>query len=280
MPDIFYLIFSWWKQMLAVILLSLLTAGIIVYTKPLKYLSVATAVPGSVVSADKSRIFSENIQALYSDLGLPEDLDVIVGTGQLDTIYLAVTDQFNLYDHYKVSEQGKEARIKAAFLLQKNSKVMKSEYGELKIKVWDTDKELAPQLANALIEKLKTIHQDLQNANNHSSLEGLKIASKKIKSEIDSLDIKVNSPEKKNDESISTRKNLSDRLQQYEKLISEYQLMLDSKPPALVLVEKARTSPWPNKPKRIETMIITFFLSFLFALLVALVMERRKKVSL
>lgn len=280
MPDIFYLISRWWKQMLVVIFISLLTAGIIVYTKPLKYLSVATAVPGSVVSSDKSRIFSENIQALYSDLGLPEDLDMIVGTGQLDTIYLAVTDQFNLYDHYKVLEQGNEARIKAAYLLQKNSKVMKSEYGELKVKVWDTDKDLAPQLANALMEKLKTIHQDLQNANNHTSLEGLKIAKGKIKLQIDTLDTKTKMNEKNNEENISNRKILSDRLQQYEKLISEYQLMLDSKPPALVVVEKARTSPWPDKPKRIETMIVTFLLSFLFALLLALVMERRKTVSL
>ncbi len=279
MPDIFYLISRWWKQMLVIIFLAMLAAGIVVFLQPRKYLSVATAVPGSVVSADKSRIFSENIQALYSDLGLPDDLDVIVGTGQLDTVYLAVTDQFNLYDHYKVSERGNDARIKAALLLKKNSKVMKSEYGELKVKVWDTDKDLAPQLANALMEKLKTIHQDLQSANNHTSLEGLKIARGKIKLQMDTLEAKAGMNGKNNEEYITSHKILSDRLQQYEKLTSEYQLMLDSKPPALVVVEKARPSLWPDKPKRLQILIITFFLSFLFALLLALAMERRKTVT-
>ena len=43
---------------------------------------------------------------------------------------------------------------------------MRSEYGELKIKVWDTDKNLAPQLANAILDKLNSIHQSLQAANN------------------------------------------------------------------------------------------------------------------
>ena len=102
MPDFFYLLSKWWKQILAVVLLSVIVVGIIVFIKPSKYLSVATAVPASGIASDKSRIFSENIEALYSNLGSPDELDVMVGTGQLDTVYLAVTDQFNLYDPYKI----------------------------------------------------------------------------------------------------------------------------------------------------------------------------------
>ena len=173
MPDIPDLFKHWWKQMLAVIIASMLVAGTVSYLKPKKYLSVATAVPASSFAADRSKIFNENIQALYSALGTPDDLDMIVGTARLDTVYLAVTDQFNLFDHYKMQEKGEAARNKAASLLKKNTKVMKSEYGELKVKTWDTDKNLAPQLANAIMEKLKAIHQDLQNAGNLATLQGL-----------------------------------------------------------------------------------------------------------
>jgi hypothetical protein len=102
MPDPFYLISKWWKYILAVVVVSIVTAAVIVFTKPSKYLSVATAVPANTISSDKARIFNENIELLYPGLGTAEDLDVIVGTGQLDTIYLFVTDQFNLYDHYKM----------------------------------------------------------------------------------------------------------------------------------------------------------------------------------
>ena len=51
-----------------------------------------------------------------------------------------------------MTEKGDAASNKAASLLKKNTKVMKSEYGELKVKVWDTDKNLAPQLANAVMD--------------------------------------------------------------------------------------------------------------------------------
>src|SRR5579885_485867 len=128
MPDFFYLLSKWWKQILAVVILSVITAGIIVFLQPPKFLSVATAVPASGIASDKSRIFSENIEALYSNLGSTDELEVMVGTGQLDTIYLAVTDQFNLYDHYKIHDQKEKARLKSAEWLKCNTEVQKSGY--------------------------------------------------------------------------------------------------------------------------------------------------------
>jgi uncharacterized protein involved in exopolysaccharide biosynthesis len=273
MPDIFYLISKWRKQILAITGLSLLIVGIILFLKPNQYLSIATAVPASSYSTDKSKIFNENIEALYSELGNPDDLDLIIGTAKLDTIYLAVTDQFNLFDHYKIPVKDESARHKAAKLLIRNSKVMKSEYGELKVKVWDTDKNLAPQLANAILDKLQAIHQDLQSINNKASLNGLQKASTKIKAQLDSLQ----SVTKSSNEIYTARsKGLMDQLQQYEKLIDEYQLVIDSKAPVLMIVEKARASSHPDRPRRLQIMIAAGVLGFLFALLAALVIERRK----
>jgi uncharacterized protein involved in exopolysaccharide biosynthesis len=269
MPDIFDLIIRWWKRMLAVILLSLLTVGIITFLKPRQYLSVTTAVPASSFASDKGKIFNDNIQALYSTLGTPDDLDMIVGTASLDTVYLFVADQFNLFDHYKIKEQGAASRTRSASLLKKNTKVMKSEYGGLKVKVWDTDKNLAPQLANAIMDRLQAIHANLQSAGNEATLKGLQTGKKKIQLQLDSI-TGVSEP------LIERKKGLQDQAQQYEKLISEYQLMVDSKPPVLIVVEIAKPSALPDRPRRIQIMIVTAVLSFLFALLAALVMERRK----
>lgn len=263
--------------MLAVVILSLLIVGVITWLKPRQYLAVATAVPASSFAADKSKIFNENIQALYSTLGTPDDLDMILGTATLDTVYLAITDQFNLFDHYKISEEGNAARIKAASLLKENTKVMKSEYGELKVKVWDTDKNLAPQLANAIMDKLQSIHQNLQSAGNEATLKGLIAGKIKIKTQLDSLFTSKNELTKTGAEEVQAKqKILTDQLLQYEKLIGEYQLVVDSKPPVLITVEKAKPSEWPDKPRRMQIMIATGVLSLFFALLAALVIERRK----
>lgn len=269
MPDIFYLIARWWKRMLAVMVLSLLTVGIMVFLKPRQYLSVTTAVPASSFASDKGKIFNENIQELYSTLGTPDDLDMILGTANLDTVYLFVADQFNLFDHYKMKEKGDAARVKAALLLKKNTKVMKSEYGELKVKVWDTDKKLAPQLANAIMNRLQAIHADLQSAGNEATLNGLQTGKKKIQLQLDSI-TGVSEPV------IERKKALQVQARQYGKLIGEYQLMVDSKPPVLIVVEIAKPSAWPDRPRRMQIMIATAVLSFLFALLAALILERRK----
>ena len=266
MPDIFDLFARWWKRMLAVILLSVLAVGIITFLKPRKYLSVATAIAASSYASDKSNVFNENIQALYSALGSPDDLDKILGTAALDTVYLSVTRQFNLYDHYKIKEATEEAIVnKASICLKKNTKVMKSEYGELKVKVWDTDKNLAPQLANAVMDKLQTIHQNLQSAGNEATLKGLLIAKEKLEIQSDSASI---SPERKDE--------FKNRILQYKKLIGEYQLIVDSKPPVLFVVEKAKAAIKPDQPRRLQIIIATAFLSFLFSILAALVLERRK----
>lgn len=254
--------------MLAVMVLSLLTVGIITFLKPQQYLSTATAVPASSFASDKSKIFNENVQALYATLGTADDLDMIVGTANLDTVYLAVTDQFNLFDHYKIKETGDAARKKASSLLKKNTKVMKSEYGELKVKMWDTDKNLAPQLANAVMDKLQSIHQNLLGAGNEATLKGLIAGKKKLEAKIDSANL-----------STENKIVIQGQIQQYEKLIGEYQLMVDSKPPSLIIVENAKSSDWPDRPRRTQILIATAVLSLLFALFAALIMERRKNPS-
>jgi uncharacterized protein involved in exopolysaccharide biosynthesis len=44
----------------------------------------------------------------------------------------------------------------------------------------------------------------------------------------------------------------------------------------LIVVEEAKPSNWPDRPRRLQIMIAAAVLSFLFALLAALVLERRK----
>jgi hypothetical protein len=270
MPDIFDLIGRWWKQMTAMVLLSLLAVGIIVFLKPRQYLSVATAVAASTYSSDKGKIFNDNIQGLYSALGSPDDLDMIVNTGGLDTPYLAVAEQFNLYDHYKMDKTDEYLLNKAATRLKSNTKVMKNEYGALQVKVWDTDKNLAPQLANAILDKLAGIHQQLLSAGNETTLKGLQDGNKKLQA---SLDSGANF-------SAGQKAAIAGRIAEYDKLIGQYQLMVDSKPPVLITVEKAKTAIRPDKPRRVQIMIATALFSTLFALLAALVLERRKYLRL
>jgi capsular polysaccharide biosynthesis protein len=279
MPDIFYLISKWWKQMLAVVMLSLVVVATILYLRPVKYLAVTTALPASSYAADKASIFNNNIQALYPAMGSPDDLDVILGTAQLDTVYITIAEQFELAGHYKIKEQGEAAKLKAASLLKGNTKVIKGDYSELKVKVWDGDKAIAPQLANAITGKLQAIHQDLQNSNNISLVKSLQAGKQKIQVQIDSINNFLQAVDitREGAELYTNRRTgLAAQLQQYEKLIGEYQLIADNKPPVLIIVEKARLANWPDKPKWLLALTVTFVLSLLFSVLLILLLERKK----
>lgn len=286
MPDIFDLLARWWKRILAVMVLSLLVVGVITFLKPRKYLSIATAIPANSFASDKARVFSENIEALYSTFGTPDDLDLIVGTADLDTIYWAVA-----VAQYDYDEQWVKQIQKMASTLKKNTKVMKSPHGELKVKVWYTQKELAAELANAIVEKLNAVHQKLQNESNKAVLNNLKASREKLIYEADGITAAIlndsldNSLERsqvisveQNRARIIRRNAIWEQLVKYEKLINEYQMMVDSRNPVLLVAEQAHVSDKPDKPKTMQIMIATAVLSFLFALLAALVLERRKNV--
>lgn len=280
MPDPLYLISRWWKQMLALLIITLAIVSAIVFTRTPTYLSTSTALPANAGITDKGSIFNNNIQEIYSALGSSDDVDRLVGTAQLDTIYLAVTDRFNLFDHYKINDPAPLARFRSSQKLRKRSRVFKSEYGELRIKVWDTDKHLAPQLADALMESLGKIHQDMQSESNRSVLMSLEQGRSKILDSLSLLQhtVAAKDPASRDAISSSARQTaLMAQLAQYEQLIGQYQLMVDRNPAMLRIVEKARVAEFPDQPKPILVIGVAAGLSLIFAFCLALILERRKR---
>jgi uncharacterized protein involved in exopolysaccharide biosynthesis len=279
MPDLLHLLYKWRKQVILVVLVSLAIAAGIVFSMPAQYLASSTALPANPVSADKSTVFNDQIRDFYNSLGQPGDLDKIVGTGQLDTIYLAVAGQYNLAVHYKIKKDAPASLLKAAKALKKDSRITKSEYGELLVQVWNSDKTLAPQLANALMEKLSAIHQDLLNKSNQTIIKSLQDGKQKLQASIDSIHLFLMKATMLPSQAQSYNDRLTvlqQQLMQYEKLETEYQLMVDTRPPALLIVDKARVSDRPDKPKRLLILLATALLGFLFATWLALLLERRK----
>jgi len=267
MPDIFYLLSKWWKQVVLFVLLCCLSVAAILFLQPRQYLSQATALRANPAFTDKARLFNNNIEGLYSSLGSPDELDMIVGTAQLDTIYLSQVDSFSLVSHYQLKGDAVIARMKAAYKLHKHTDVIKSGYGELKVRVWDKDKNLAAALANAIMQKLQLIHQGLINENNISTLASLQNAQQQLLTVADS---QVNLPTWK-------QAALNKQLEQYEELIGEYRLIQATRPLALLVVENARPATRADKPRIVAVMIATLLLSLVFALLTVLYLEKTRK---
>jgi hypothetical protein len=284
MPDLLLVFAKRWKLILVITFLSAAIALLFALLSPKKYLSVATALPANSATADKARIFNSNIEALYSDFGTPDELDRIEGTAALDTIFIAASKEFQLPEHYSIPTNGEES-FKAAIHLKKNTRINRGSYGELKVKVWDTDRNMTATIANFLMQKLQEIHQHLQNQNNISVLEKIKeeyaSKQKEYMQLADSLNKPIDTPSlsfaSAKREIIKTKMIvLAEQIQQYEKMIGEYQLAANANLPVLLVVENARPPLWPDKPKVLQTVLFTFFGALLFSWLLALFIENRK----
>jgi uncharacterized protein involved in exopolysaccharide biosynthesis len=245
MPDLFDLISRRWKLIAGIIVLSLVVAAAITLVKPKEYLSITTALPANPAISDKGAIFNENIEGLYSALGSPDELDRIVGTAELDTVYLYVTDQLNL---------AKGNRMRAAALIKQNSRVYKSGHGDLRVKAWHKDAQMAAEIANAIMQKLSAIYGELLGRNNQQTLQQL---------------IKARSSLNPDEQTTAV----------YDKLIAEYQLMELNKMPPLLIVEKARASIKPDKPRMFRTLVLAAFAGLIFAILLAIILEKRNSLT-
>lgn len=278
MPDIFQVLARWRKQVMLVVFISLLIAAAVLFLLPPKYLASSTALPANPLATDKAIVFNNNLRDLYSGLGQPGDLDRIVGTAQLDTIYLAMVDRYNLIDHYRIGEASPFSRIKAAAVLKKKTKVSKTGFGELKIQVWDKDRLMAPQLANSLMALLDSFHRDLQNKSNRNIAAGIHDLRLQLQVSVDSIRGALQtagiSPALARDY-LSRQSLLQEQILQYEKLETEYQLMLGTEPPALFVVERARISDRPDQPAKWAVLLATAVLSSFFAIWLAVLLEKR-----
>lgn len=254
--------------------ISLITTGvaaIVLSYLPKQYLSQVTALPASNVETDKARIFNENIETLYPAIGIPDDLDKVVGTSKLDTLYYTLVRKHNLVGHYGF--EGEKAEYKAVKLAKASCSVGKSEFGELKIKWWDGSPHMAANLANSMYEELQLLHQRLENRSNSITVENLKSKYQALQNNytgdsINSLPAAVRDIRKQ---------SLQQQMMQYEKLLSEYQVMLDLNPQVLLLVESARPDLKADKPNWLQALFLIFFASLLFGLAVAILLETTKR---
>lgn len=281
MPDLFDLFIRWWKQILSLVITTIIITSVIVFLTPKKYLAAATALPASTYNADKAGVFSQNLQTLYSALGTADDLDMILGTAHLDTVYCAVAGELNLADYYAFGKNDTNSVRKAASILKKRTRVLKDDYGELKVKVWEGDPNHAALFANAIMEKLQQLHQDVQAINNSILLSKIteQYAQKKLDYEKLSDSLQHTNNQTASDLLNAQKSSLLLQLSEYEKLLDQYKLMVNAKPQALIVIERAAPPLKADRPRIVEVIVGAAVLSLIFALLAVLILERRTTIK-
>ncbi len=275
MPDLFGILVRWWKPVVGLAVITAVITSIVAWFIPARYSSVTTALPAPAYAADKGSVFSENLQELYAALGTPDDLDKIIGTAQLDTVYRDAVHQFSLAAHYGF-ERGGSPEERAVRLLRRRTTVIKTDYGELQVKCTDEDASMAAVLANAVMEKLQSIHQGIQNANNTHILERIttELSGEEatFRSFSDSMN-RITDPIAQ--QLMANRKSAMLQLvYELQRLAGQYRLMVTSHPQSLIIVERASPSLQAAFPRKIDLILIATAIGLIFGFIVSLVLDR------
>lgn len=277
MPDFLTVFRRWWKLIAGLVLaVALVTAGVLL-TLERQYVGLVVALPATPVNFDKSKIFNENIQGLYPSLGGPDDVDRILGTAPLDTIFFQLIRENGLIHHYKL-DKAKMPLYQAMKELRENVDVSKDEYNQLMIRVWDRDKYLAASMANSLFNKFQQMHQQLQNATNERILANLRQHYDSLQTAFLQGSDSLQRTDAAHRQLLQVRNDaLIKEVGEYERLINEYALVVATKPNVLLLVDSARPGFRPERPKLLPLFAAACFTALVFAILLVLFLESRKK---
>lgn len=278
--DVISIFNKWKKQLLAFILGITALATLIVFIMPQKYLATAVCFPSNPLLADKSFIFNENIQNLYATYGSNAELERLISTSQLDTLFRFVVKKFELREQYKISDTGALGLKKTIKEFKKNYNIEKTVLGELKIHTWDLDPVQSASMANSIAEQIGKLSAYQNNGFNTKVLLALKEQYQIEKNDFLNIADSLESTELRKAEKdllVLQRSNITKDLARYKKLINEFSVAVKANAPGIQVQNHATPQPKPDKPKKLRLIIIAFVLSCFFGLLLMFTLENRRK---
>lgn len=260
-------------------ILAMVIAAIAVFLMPRYYRSSARMISANPQLADKSRLFNENIQGLYSYFGSGDDLDRIIGVADMDTTYKQLTDQYQLINYYKLKNDSLPLlRRKAVLKLKKDISFQRTEQGQLRIVCWTKDKQLSADLINSMVrivqQKLESIWQENYRTAVMKLNESIRTNELQYQLLSDSL---VKASPAKTSLLQKHMESLLDELSQYRKTAASFKLMGETSPAALYMLESAVPAVKAERPDKLNAILVAGLAGFVFALLFSLLRARKQQ---
>ncbi len=258
-------------------LFAMLVAFVTVLLVPKYFRSGARIIAANPQLTDKSRLFNENIQGLYSYFGSGDDLDRIIGVADMDTTYYQLVDQFNLIDYYGLDNDSMPLlRRKAILKLKKDISFQRTEQGQMRVLCWTKDKKLSADIVNAMIAIVQQKLASIWLSNYQTATDQLNASIIHHEQQYASLNDSISKAS--HAQQILLQKHMEtllEELSQYRKTAASFQLMGETVPPALYILEPAVPSAKAERPDKLNTVLISGLAGFLFSILFLLLKDRR-----
>ncbi len=259
------------KKIIAFAILGTIVGAITCLLMPKYYLSSSTVLPANPKLSDKNFVYGSGTIELTSAYGMEEDADRLLTQLRLSSNFSKIVDSFKLIEHYNI-KQTEKAKAEAQATLVQNSTIAKTETGAIKVSVWDKDKNVAAELANALIY-LTEQKAVAQNIGTHEAyINQLQMSVTSTEQEIAALS-SISNPTIK----AAKLKVLQEGLEKNLTVLQQFKIGVQAKLPNIIVLEKAYASQKSDKPKLRYWILTSLLASILFACCATIVLELMKQ---
>lgn len=155
-----------WKYLIGgAVVLAAIVSALVSLALPNVFASTAVFLPTTPASTDPDRLLGEADGVTRTALGLetrPEDLDRIITIGTSQPVAELIIKKFGLYEHYKAGQPGDPASDN--YVLNEFASNLSIEHNErdaIELRFMDQDRQLAANIANALVGIIDSVNQQL-----------------------------------------------------------------------------------------------------------------------
>ncbi|UOG76576.1 hypothetical protein MTX78_08230 [Hymenobacter tibetensis] len=160
-----------WKSLvLGAVVLALVVSTVVALLLPNIYKSTAVFYPTNPQTTDPDRIVTEGGKLELG--GRREDLDRVITIGESQPVAERIIQRFKLHEHYNTGPVGDDRADQAALdEFASNLRIVHNDRDAIELAFEDTDKVLAARIANALVQSIDSVNQQLTLINRRNILE-------------------------------------------------------------------------------------------------------------
>ena len=168
--DVLKTIFKWKRAILIVCGIALVGSVAISLLLPNYYQSSCLFYAANESLARPQGLGNTLVERFF--YGSAEDVDRILSIAKSSEVANYLIDRFDLYNHYKINRERKDAAYKVRFKLNSAYQAVRTKLGGIELSVEDTDPEIAAAMANAARGQTEAIARRMLTNTIKSDIDG------------------------------------------------------------------------------------------------------------
>lgn len=182
--DLIMFFIKHFKTLAIITTLGAIVSIVVALTIPVRFKSTAVVFPTSSSSISNDLLSNNLGRKDILKFGSEEEVEQMLQVLQSDVIRDAIIRDFNLMEHYEIKPEGAYPLTNLHKQFSKNIQFRRTEYMSVVIDVYDTDKELAAEIANRITDLFDTAMTRMKS---ERALIALKLVEKEYHQSINDL---------------------------------------------------------------------------------------------